>query len=107
MKQNPIEGNREHIPTLEEVISVFREILKGKDFKLTRKLEDSKGLYVLEIKTKGEKDGEVDEYSYMRKGKYKEGESSMTEIYMAKYYNSIAITGESAARYIDEKWKIL
>ena len=98
--------SQEHIPTPEEVDSVFKELIK-KEYTEVRKREDEKGLYLLEVTTPGESEDEVVEYAYMRKGRYPEGESSTNEIHVTYYQNDIPISGTSVARCIDGQWKIL
>jgi hypothetical protein len=101
-----LEKKPEHIPTPEEVCSVFRELI-GKEYIVVRKFEDEQGLYLHEVKIPGNSEGEEIGYEYMRKGHYKEGESSATEIHIVYYENGKAVGGTSAARYIDGKWIIL
>jgi len=96
---------QEHIPSSEEVNSIFEKLIK-KEYKEIRKLEDEKGLYLLEVNVPGELEGEVIEYAYMRKGRYPEGESSADEIHITYYKNGKPEGGTSAARCIDGKWKI-
>jgi hypothetical protein len=96
----------EHIPGPEEVHAVFKE-LAGKEYRETRKREDEKGLYLLEVEVLGESEGEVTEYAYMRKGRYPEGQISDTEIHLTYYKDGYPIGGTSAARYVDGQWKIL
>lgn len=103
---NLSETESEHIPTSEEIHSVFQELI-GKKYKEVRKLEDEQGLYLLEIVIPGEKEDEETRYEYMRKGRYKEGASLSTEIHVVYYENGNAVGGTSAARYIDGKWVIL
>lgn len=106
-RQTPEEfNNPEHIPSPEEIHSVFRELAR-KEYKETRTREDEKGLYLLEVEVAGETDGEVTEYAYMRKGRYPEGQISATEIHVTYYKDGEPISGTSAARYIDGQWKIL
>jgi len=96
----------EHIPTSEEVHSVFQELIE-KQYREVRKREDEKGLYLLEVVIPGESEGEETGYEYMRKGRYKEGASLSTEIHVVYYENGNAVGGTSAARYVDGKWIIL
>ncbi len=103
---NPYETGQEHIPTAEEVHSVLK-ILAKKEYQETKKYEDEKGLYFLEIQVPGDMEGQMAEYNYMRKGRYKEGESTTTEIHVTYYENGSPTGGTSAARYIDGEWKIL
>ena len=103
---NPFENKVEQIPTLEEVYLVFKE-LTDKECKEIRKREDEKGVYLLEVTTPGDLEGEVVEYAYMRKGQYQEGESSATEIHVTHYDGDMPVSGTSAARFINGEWKIL
>jgi len=105
-RPNLSELESEHLPTAEEVHSVFRELIK-KEYKETRKREDEKGLYLLEIMVAGESENQTMEYAYMRKGRYTEGQISATEIHLTYYENEVPISGKSAARYVDGQWKIL
>lgn len=100
------EAGPDHIPALDEVCSVFKELI-GKEYKEVRKLEDEQGLYILEVVVPGEKEGEETGYEYMRKGQYREGASLSTEIHIVYYENGNAVGGTSAARYVDGKWIIL
>jgi|GEM_PF-1520703 len=100
------ENELEHIPTPEEVSSVFRELI-GKEHIEGRKLEDEQGLYLYDVKIPGDSADEEIEYGYMRKGHYKEGASTATEIHITYYKNGVPISGTSAARYVDGKWIIL
>ena len=101
-----LEKKPEHIPTPEEVSSVFRKLI-GKEYIEGRKFEDEQGLYLYEVKIPGDSADEETEYAYMRKGHYQEGASTATEIHITYYKNGIPISGTSAARYVDGKWIIL
>jgi hypothetical protein len=101
----------EHIPTSEEVFFLFEKLVKetGENkYEDVRKLEDERGLYLWEIKIT-QKDGSV-EYSYIRKGNYKErglagGSSSETAIHVTYFDNDgIPISGHSVSKLIDDKW---
>jgi hypothetical protein len=106
-RPTPEEFNKpEHIPTPEEVTSVFRELAR-KEYRETRRREDEKGLYLLEVEVPGETEGEVVEYAYMRKGRYAEGQISATEIHVAYYKDGEPVNGTTAAKYVDGAWKIL
>lgn len=101
------EKKPEQIPTIEEVSSVFRELIGEKEYTEVRKYEDEQGLYLYEIKIQGDLPGEETGYEYMREGRYGEGSSLSTEIHIVYYEKGIPVGGTSAARYIDGKWKIL
>lgn len=102
-----LEEKPEHIPTLEEISSVFRELIGEKEYIEVRKFVDEQSPYLYEVKIPGDSKSEETGYEYMRKGHYKEGASSATEIHKVYYENGKAVGGTSAARYIDGKWIIL
>lgn len=103
---NLSETELEHIPTQEEVCSVFRELIKGEYVEI-RKLKDEQGLYLYDIRVPGDSPDEEIGYEYIRKGHYKEGACLSTEIHVVYYEKGIPISGTSAARYVDGKWIIL
>ncbi len=106
-ERNVHEMNPEHIPSAEEVHSVFRELIgQGREYKETKKREDEKGLYLLDVEVPGEGAGETIGYDYLRKGRYPERESSTTEIHVTYYENGVPVGGTSAAVFKDGKWKI-
>ena len=95
----------EHIPTEEEVRGVFQELIAG-PYTESRKLEDEKGLYLLDVTVPGQEDGEIIEYSYMRAGRYPEGQASNTRIDKTIYQDEMPVGGEGVAELIDGEWKI-
>ena len=102
-----VEMSPEKIPTSEEVHLVFKE-LAGKEYKEARKCEDEKGLYLLEVITSGDAEGEKIEQAYMRKGRYKEGQTSATEIHVTYYdKDGFPESGTSVAKFLNGKWIIL
>lgn len=101
---NQFEQEPERIPTAEEVQEALREFI-GKDFEVKRTLEDEQGLYILEVETPGDAEGEVIEYAYMRKGSYPEGAITATEIHVTYYVDGEAISGTSFAKFVDNKWE--
>lgn len=100
------ENKPEHIPTPEEVSSIFKELTE-KEYTEVRKLEDEQGLYLYEVKIQGDSTDEETEYAYMRKGQYKEGSSTATEIHITYFKDGTPVSGTSVARYVDGKWIIL
>ena len=84
----------------------LRELI-GKEYSEKIRLEDEKGLYILEVEVLGDSQGEVNEYAYMRKGSYSEGAITVTEIHVTYYVDGSLISGTSVARYIEGKWKVL
>jgi 3-mercaptopyruvate sulfurtransferase SseA len=109
------ERKLEHIPILEEVRSVFMELVNKREYEEARRIEykevckkeDQEGLYLLEARVPGDLPGEETEYSYMRKGHYPEGETSATEIHIVYYVYDFPVGGTEAARYIEGRWEIL
>lgn len=103
---NP-EEDAEQIPTPEEIRAVFRELAGEKEYKETRKLEDGRGVYVLEVEVPGDEPGQVLEYAYMRKGNYGTMGITATEIHVTRYDDGMPVTGTSAAKYENGNWRIL
>jgi len=99
-------GKPEFIPTPQDVALVFKELIAG-EYKETLRREDEKGLYLLEVEIPGEQEGEVTEYAYTRKGRYKEGQISETEIHVVYYKDGEMVSGTIVAKYVDGKWKKL
>jgi pimeloyl-ACP methyl ester carboxylesterase len=98
----------EHIPTSEEVLLLFEKIIRKTKYEEVRKLEDEQGLYLWEIKIPQE-DGSL-EYSYIRKGNYKErglaGGSALETAIHITYFDKddFPISGHSMFKFIDGKW---
>ena len=107
MEQPPniFEEGQESIPTPEEVMSVFEQLIGAKEFKEVRKLEDEKGLYLWDI-TISEENGET-EYSYMRQGHYSEGQASATAIHVTFFdKEGFPAGGYSVAKFVDGEWSL-
>ena len=103
------EEKSEHIPTSEEVQSLFEKLVGEVEYEVIRKLEDEQGLYLWDIKIFQE-DGST-EYSYIRKGNYKErglpggsaAETAIHVIYFDKKGDSIS--GSSVCKFINGQWR--
>lgn len=93
------ENNPEKFPSQEEVKTAFEKLIGEEDYTETRRLEDDKGLYLWEIET------ENFEYSYMRKGKYPEGEASHNQIFRVEYESGRPVGGKNVARYENGEWE--
>ncbi len=103
---NQSEVAPEHIPTLEELHSVFGELIKD-EYTVGRVREDEKGIYLFEVTIPGELEGETIEYTFTRKVKASEIDTSAVgEINVTYYKDNFPIHGTSAARWVDGKWKI-
>jgi hypothetical protein len=101
--ENPT--NQEHLPSPEEIVEIFKRLLEGKNFTDVRKLEDEKGIYLWEIKVSS--NDENTEYSYRRKGTYKETRSASTVIDVTFFdREGIPIGGHSVADLTESGWSI-
>ena len=100
------ESQSENMPTREEILAVFEQVIEGK-YKEVRACEDEEGLYLLEVVVPGEKENEVTEYAYRRQGNYKEFSTRSTVIQVVYYKDGIPVGGTSVADYVDGKWKIV
>ena len=99
-----IKKSPEHIPTHEEVASIFKR-LTDKKYTEIRKIEDAKGLYLFDITILGDLEGETIEYSYRR------GQSGMNgklvdAIQIIYYKNNTPVGGTTVAEIVDGKWII-
>lgn len=105
-KMPTFEESPERIPTSEEVQSIFEQLVGEKETVEVRKLEDEKGLYLWDI-TVAAADGTNEEYSYMRKGQYPEGQAHTTAVHVTFFDGEgIPVGGHSVAKYIDGKWNL-
>lgn len=100
--------NHEHIPTAEEVLALFEKLVGEAKFIERRKLEDEQGLYLWEIEI-AQEDGGTTEYSYIRKGNYRErglagGSALETAIHIAYFDDGMPISGHSVCKLTEGKW---
>ena len=105
MNQNPLEKSPEHVPTPEEVRSIFKKLTE-KEYTEVRRVEDGKGLYLFDITVSGELEGEVTEYSY-RRGQTGADKHLVDAIQVTYYENGIPISGTTVAEIVNGKWVIL
>ena len=103
---NRFESAPEHIPTPEEVYGVIRQ-LTNKETTEARKVEDEKGLFILDVTVPGEKEGELIEYGYKRTRTDNKGRTIPSEIHISHYSGEDWMGGTSAARYEEGTWKLL
>lgn len=102
------EVDREHIPSVEEVVSIIKEIIGEKEYTETRRASDDKGLYFLEILIK-DPNGNV-EYEYKRKGEFPQGSMGWKNFECTinvNFYDKDgeAVSGYNVADFVDGKWK--
>jgi hypothetical protein len=91
-----IEKKSEKILTSAEILEAISQHAEG--FTLSRELSDEKGVYLREVEVKGEKEGEVTEYQYMRKGIHSNhNESEVTAISRIYYQDGMPIGGDKVA----------
>lgn len=99
----------ERIPTVEEVLALLEKLAGEAKFSERRKLKDEQELYLWEIEI-AQEDGGTTEYSYIRKGNYKErglagGSASETAIHITYFDNEgMPISGHSVSKLIEGKW---
>ena len=104
---NPIEEHNEHVPSSEEVQGVLEQLVSGEAYTETRRREDEKGLYLLDVLIQNA-DGSTTEYSYIREGRYLEGGSKDTVINVAFYdADGMPVSGSPVAKYINRNWHLI
>jgi hypothetical protein len=98
-----LEKGPESIPTREDVVIKFNELIKGGYIlNLDKELKDEQGLLQLEANAPEKSEtGEYTQYIYMRKGHH----SLTTTIVSADYKDGKEIYGETVSEYIDGVWK--
>jgi hypothetical protein len=97
---NSPERSPEKILTSEEVLQVLSQYAEG--FTPGRELSDEKGVYLREVEVKGEKEGEVTEYQYMRRGSHGKNQSDVTAISVIYYQDGIPVGGERLSSLDEE-----
>ena len=105
LKLGGFESGLDSVPTQEDVRMIFEKLFEKKEFKELRRIEDERGLYLWEVRVPTES-GDV-EYSYMRKGEYKQG-SALDTVVNIVFLDSDGqpIGGHSVAKFIDGKWNL-
>ncbi len=97
----------EYAPTIPEVRSLFERLLQSLEFEEVRMRKEGKELYLWDIRVR-EEDGGFTEYSYMRKGRYPEGEASRTAVHVTFFdADGMPTGGELIAHFEDGEWKIV
>jgi hypothetical protein len=105
---NKAEESSERILSSEEVTKALSEYVEG--YTLTKERSDEQGVYLREVEVKGEKEGEVTEYQYIRKGYYPNNIGSLeTRINVIYFQDGVPIRGDSIAVFNDEtgEWRKL
>ncbi|MDB5236908.1 MAG: hypothetical protein JWL88_10 [Parcubacteria group bacterium] len=110
-RPNKIENEAEKIPSRESVLAAM-ETYVGEGATISKELSDDKGLYLLEMETTGENEGDVTRYEYVRKGKHASGHDYSgidTKITVVYYENDIAVFADQIAKLDVEtgEWKSL
>ncbi len=96
-----MESSPERIPSKNEVLIFISRFVENPT--VTRELSDSKGLYLLEVQTKGTEQGEIVEYQYMRKGRFGMNQARETGICVTSYKNSTPEHSDMIAVYNSER----
>ena len=97
-----IENQAEHNPNEREVLNIFEGII-GTDYEVLRSLDDEQGLYMLEVRVKGD-DGDWIQYNYIKAGKYPEGSSSETVIDVIFFDGDMPAGGHPISKYVNGEW---
>lgn len=103
---NKVEESPEKILSSEEILAVFSEFSEG--YTVTRELSDEKGIHFMEAQVPGEKEGEVTEYQYLRKGEGRNYHLS-TVIHVVFYEDGIPVSSDMLATLNEEtgEWEKL
>ena len=96
------ENGAEQFPNEREVLNLFEEITGG-DFEIVRSLEDENGLYILEVQRTDEA-GDIEQYNYIREGKYPEASSRETVIDVVFLSDGIPVGGHPVKKYEGGVW---
>jgi len=94
------EKGPETIATMEEIRSVFEQLVEGGVWEDLRLMEDEKGPYLWEIKA-----GEA-VYEYMRKGSHEEGFNTGNSVIDVIYFeDGMPVSGDKVAEYVNGGWQ--
>lgn len=100
---------QEHIPTEDEIKSLFEKLTEGRAYTERRKLSDEagEGVYLWEITlTEPDSEGNVTEYSYAKKGQYPESKARETAIHKTVFdADGMPFAGGSVMKFVDGEWK--
>ncbi len=96
----------ETIPNLESIQAVFIELVKGKEYEVTKLKEDEYGPNLWEIKVT-EPDGSIIEYTYSREGTHDGSPGTATVInVLFSDETGFPTGGYDAANYRNGRWEI-
>lgn len=99
----PEEKAPERFPDKTEVMEVIGRL--AENARITRELSDEKGLYLLEAEVPGEKEGEVIEYGYLRKGDSPGHKNAAeTAIHLTYYQDGMPIHGYKVMAFLHGQW---
>lgn len=92
----------DHLPTPEQLHSIFEQLAKGREYTETRKLEDENGVTLWEIEFSRPEQDDVVEFSYRRPKQ----DGDPIEIDVTIYEDGMPVNGDKAAFFINGKWEI-
>ncbi len=107
---NP-EGSQEKILSKQEVLEALLPYISNVsgaeilETSITRELSDGDGLYLLEVARPGAKEGEVDEYRYMRAGTFGRNSTDTTHLAVVNYDSDGMPVGGYVFSELNEKTK--
>lgn len=108
MNERPtnIHEESEYVHSLEEIRSVFEQLIGLEQYEDERRREDEQGIYLWEIKVP-EENGYA-EYSYERAGKYPECQASVTAVHVTFYdEDGIPNGGYAVVKFLEGEWKMI
>ena len=99
--ENQLERGPERIPNKAEVLEIITRHAKEAEIeKVVRELDDEQGLYLLEVRVKGEnKSGETTQYEYRREGSFQEHQSVETSLDVVYYNGAEVVWAKNIAFY--------
>jgi hypothetical protein len=106
---NKVEQKVEHIPTVEEVQNIFKE-LTGQEFKETRRDKDEKGICFLEAEGEPDAEGYVRQVEYRRRPHPSDLSKDVTTVRCAlRDKDGDYLADErcgATASFVDGKWEL-
>jgi hypothetical protein len=96
-----VENKSEKILTSQEISAVISQY--AENHIPSRELSDEKGIYLKEVEVKGEKEGEITVYQYMRKGNHSNhNESDVAAISCIFYQDGVPVGGDRIAKFNED-----
>lgn len=101
------ESKKEKLPTREEVLEFVGRFVEN--VKVVDEKSNTEGLYLLYVQTESDSAKEFNQYEYMRKGDFGDGNRAIeTAIYINYYQNGLPVGGDKFAVHdeVSGDWKM-